>query len=156
MLIILTALGAILVPIIGNAITRSHLATCLTNFPEVTKMLNTARAVNGSMGNNWTNPVDARVSNDTVTGVDQFPAANVGQLTQDQIDALADLGLETFTSVPPTAANVTFDNGVESQTPTVLTPATDVVVLAPGEEAGLFLPAPGANQQYVFFTIDKS
>ncbi|MEM9347598.1 MAG: type II secretion system protein [Planctomycetota bacterium] len=154
-LIILTALGAILVPIIGNAITRSHLSTCLTNFPEVTKMLNTAQAVNGNLGDGWTNPVDAVVTNDAGS-TDQFVAAQVGQLTADQIAGLVDLGMENFTSVSPTAANVTFDNGVVTGGGVPLTDTTDVVVLTAADAEGLYLPAAGANQQYVFFTLDKS
>lgn len=148
-LVILTALGAILVPIVGSAITRSHLATCLTNFPEVTRMLNQASNLQGSYGNNWTNPVGVLVADGT-----QFTPT---VLSADEIAALGDLGLETFTTPDPATAdyNVTFNNGVESQTPSGLA-GEQVVVLTAAAAEGLFLPTPAANQKYVWFAIDKS
>ncbi len=157
-LTILVALGAILVPVVGNALTRSHLSTCLTNFPEVTKMLIQAEATRGTLGDGWTNPVDAP----------EF-ASRAGALTDDQIDALDDLmapggnatagtGEAVFTSIVATTPgfNVTFENGVTPGGGAALTNTTDVVVLTAADAEGLYLPAAGANQQYVFFAIDKS
>ena len=158
-LVILTALGAILVPIIGNAITRSHLATCLTNFPEVTKMLNQASNLQGGYGDGWTNPENV------MTPAATDPQFSGAPLTDDQIGALAGLGLENFTA-PNTATpeyNVTFNNGVAPGSGSALTGGTggtDVAVLtAEGIEALNLPPLPTTNtdnEQYVFFAIDKS
>ena len=148
-LVILTALGAILVPIIGNAITRSHLATCLTNFPEVTKMLNQASNLQGGYGNNWTNPVDVMEADSSA-----FAAAS---LSADEVAALAAIGLEEFTAPDPSIAdyNVTFNNGVESDTPTALGATDNVAVLTDTMASDLFLPTDN-GEKYVFFAIDKS
>lgn len=149
-LVILTALGAILVPVIGSAITRAHLATCLTNFPEVTRMLNQASNLQGTLGDGWTNPI---ASGDFGAGA---------PLTDDQIAALADLGLENFTTIDTSIAeyNVTFNNGVEPvdfvATPAPLTDTTNVVVLSAAQVTESYLPPAEAGQQYVFFAIDKS
>lgn len=154
-LTILVALGAIIVPVIGNAITRSHLATCLTNFPEVSKMLITANATRGEFGDGWTNPVRADGS-----PAEGFEAADYGSLTQDQIDALTDLGMVNFTNLGDPSAidgyNVTFNNGVVPGAGSPLTTGDEVAVLSADDAQNVFLPPAAAGQQYVFFAIDKS
>jgi prepilin-type N-terminal cleavage/methylation domain-containing protein len=153
-LTILTALGALLVPIVGNAITRSHLATCLTNFPEVTRMLNTSQAINGTIGDGWTNPVLANGS--PAAG---FIAGDYGTLTQEEIDALAELGMENFTDLGDDTVpgyNVTFNNGVVRGAGTPLVAdTTNVPVLSDDDAENVFLEFAG-DEKYVFFAIDKS
>jgi len=152
-LVILTALGALLVPIVGGAITRSHLATCLTNFPEVTRMLQRSQTISNTLGDGWTNPVNADGS--PAAG---FDAADLGTLTQDEIDALAELGLVNFTDLgDPSVAgyNVTFNNGVVPESGSPLTTTTNVPVLEDGDAQDVFLPSAG-DEKYVFFAIDKS
>lgn len=155
-LVILTALGSILVPVVGGALTRSHLSTCLTNFPEVTKMLAGANAIQGTYGDGWTNP--AAAAPETAGALDF--AGKIGNLTDDQIGGLADLGLVNFSGIDTTTAeyNVTFNNGVSQDPATLaaLTDTTDVVILSAADAEDLYLPAAGANQQYVFFALDKS
>jgi prepilin-type N-terminal cleavage/methylation domain-containing protein len=148
-LTILVALGAILVPVVGNALTRSHLATCLTNFPEVTKMLINAEATRGTFGDGWTNPVDE--NGDTV---DSMPA---GTISTDEIAALAELGMVNFTSLDTTTGdyNVTFNNGVAPGGGAALSDGDPVVVLSQTQAQELYLDAE-AGDKYVFFAIDKS
>lgn len=158
-LTILTALGALLVPVVGNAITRSHLATCLTNFPEVTRMLQRSQTLSNTLGDGWTNPVNADGS--PAAG---FDGGDLGTLTQEEIDALAELGLVNFTNLgnPLTDApggepyNVTFNNGVAPETGGQLVADTTVVpVLEDADAQNVFLPSAG-DEKYVFFAIDKS
>lgn len=144
-LIILVGLGGLLVPAISNALTRTHVSTCLANFPEVTSMLVRSEVISGSYGDGWTNPM---ASGDF---------ALKGTLTTDEIASLAAVGMINFTEIDPSVPdyNVTFNNGVTSGNGSPLT-TSDAVVLLDGATANeLFLPTVG-SERYVFFAIDKS
>jgi len=162
-LTILVALGGLLVPVIGNALTRSHLGTCTANFAEISKMLIRAEAVNGNLGNGWTNPASIMVPAAT------DPAFTAASLTTEEIAALSEIGMTLFSTPSPLATatgadgepyNVTFNNDVDSgaaaNAPAALTATTtNVAVLTPEGAAGLYLP--NANgEKYVFFSIDKT
>jgi type II secretory pathway pseudopilin PulG len=155
-LVILVGLGALLVPVIGNAITRTHLSTCLTNFPEVSKMLIAANTRTGSYGDGWTIPID--ISDAPAAG---FVAGDYGAITTDEIAALSAAGLNLFTRLDATEAdyNVTFNNGVlpigAGGNEAALTDGDLVPVLSPADAANVFLRTDN-GQRYVFFAIDKS
>ncbi|MEM8885815.1 MAG: prepilin-type N-terminal cleavage/methylation domain-containing protein [Planctomycetota bacterium] len=168
-LTILVALGSLLVPIIGNALTRSHVATCATNIPEISKALIFAQATSGDFGDGWTtgvfgagadapNPVNAVVG---LANTDGDPTTVVtlaaAVLTADEAAALNDLGINNvFNHGDPTLVDgydVTFNNGL---TGVPLDDTVPIITLTIEQVDGLSLPAAGANQKYVWLGIDKS
>lgn len=153
-LTILVALGGLLVPMVGNALTQSHLATCTANFAEVTKMLYRAQAVNGTMGDGWTNPAAAAASDTTLAANIDF-AGKLGTLSDEEIAALGELGMVNFSSIDTSVDdyNVTFNNGVGATA--VLADDTDVVILGTDDTEGLYLPNDN-GEKYVFFALDKT
>ncbi|MEM9301697.1 MAG: type II secretion system protein [Pseudomonadota bacterium] len=167
-LTILVAVGGILVPVIGNALTRSHVATCASNFSEVSKMLISANATLGQFGDNWTTgvfgagagagePVNNSAAN-TAGGGGGAGTLTVGNLTADQVLGLNDLGIVNVCSHGDPASvaeyDVTFNSGVVS-TCAALDETTDVIVLSAAEAADIYLQPPGPNEQYVWLGIDE-
>lgn len=157
-LVILIGLGGVMVPVIGNAITRTHLSTCLTNFPEVTRILVGSNVRTGSYGDGWTNPIDV----DGTTPAAGFVAGDYSAITSAEIAALASVGLQNFTSLNSSVDgyNVTFNNGVlpAGASGSNLGPLSDgdlVPTLSAADAANVFLPT-NNGQKYVFFAIDKS
>lgn len=173
-LTILVATGGILVPVINNALTRSHVATCATNFSEVSKMLIAANATIGNFGDNWTtgvfgagagagDPVNNSVA--TPDGGGAFFGGGtlaVGNLTADQAAAMNDLGIANVCNHGDPAAidayDVTFNNGIDTLGGTCVTldETVDVIVLTPAQVAEVYMPAAEAGQQYIWLGIDKS
>ncbi|MEM1449846.1 MAG: hypothetical protein AAGI22_12080 [Planctomycetota bacterium] len=107
-LTILVALGSLLVPVIGNALTRSHVATCASNIPEVARVLIGFGTTNTGFGDDWytgiygaaTSSADEVVNNSVTTftttggggngaGAGVTPTA----LVADEVAALASIGI---------------------------------------------------------------
>jgi prepilin-type N-terminal cleavage/methylation domain-containing protein len=145
-LTILVALGSLLVPVVRGALARSHVATCATSFPEVTKMLLTTEVVGTDYGDGWTTGVDQ-----TGTSVNN---ATTGTLTADEVDALNELGIENVFNHNTAEAdyNVTFNAGLTGVT---LDDTTDVIVLTDPQAESIYLQAAG-DEKYVWLGIDKS
>ncbi len=168
-LTILVAIGGLLVPVIGNALTRSHVATCASNYPEVTKMLITAEATRGEFGDGWTTGVfgvgagaDDPVNNSSAN-TDGGGYANggtggtlaVGNLATDEVTALNDLGITTvYNHGDPAAADydVTFNAGLTAET---LSATTDVIVLTDTQAELIYLQT-GGSEKYIWLGIDKT
>ncbi|MEM9386644.1 MAG: type II secretion system protein [Pseudomonadota bacterium] len=170
-LTILVATGGILVPVINNALTRSHVATCATNFSEVSKMLIAANATLGNFGDNWTTdifgagagagePVNNSATN-TDGGGGGGGSLQTGLLTTDQVAAINELGIVNVCNHGDPAAvdgyDVTFNSGIDTLGATCLTldDATPVLILTDVQAAEVFLPATTGSQQYVWLGIDK-
>lgn len=163
-LTILVALGGLLVPVIGNALTRSHVATCASNIPEIYKMLVTAEATRGEFGDGWTTgvfsagagdgqPVNNSAAN-TLGGGGGAGTLAVGTLTTGEIAALAELGIvNVFNHGDPTAPDydVTFNAGLTTE---ALGTTTEVIVLTAPQAEEIYLQA-GGSEKYIWLGIDK-
>ena len=177
-LTILVALGGVLVPVIGNALTRSHVATCATNFPEVTKLMIAANSTLGTYGSGWTTGVfvtGAAAGGDAAVNTVLNPAGvtdslNVDTLTDDQKEALADIGIGAVCDHSDTSIDefdVTFNSGIEDNCVALVDAAGDAVVadvhvleLTQDQWEGINLPDPttigGAGSAYIWLGLDKT
>ncbi|MEM6552382.1 MAG: type II secretion system protein [Planctomycetota bacterium] len=161
-LTILVALGSILVPIIGNALTRSHVATCATNIPEISKALIFAQATSGDFGDGWTTGVFASgtvVNNSALIafGGDGSDTLVAAVLTADEVSALNDLGItNVFEHGDPGSVDgwdVTFNSNL---TTTTLDTTTPIITLNAAQVSSLNLPAAGAGEKYIWLGIDET
>lgn len=113
-LVILVGLGGLLVPVISNALTRTHVATCSQNFPEITNALMRMETLRGVYGNFWDSALadgTTVVNLDTGTG-SGAPAYPTLTLTQGHVNALAGVGItDVFdhTATPSADYNITFN-----------------------------------------------
>ena len=147
-LTILVAMGGLLVPMIGSALTRTHVATCSATYPELTKMLSQMHLTTFSYGDNWTTGVDT--AGDAVNG-----GLTAGTLEADEVTALAEIGIvnvwDHAAPVDRTADyNITFEPELTSET---LSDSTSVLVLDDTQAAAIFLETAG-DEKYVWFGID--
>ncbi|MEM9827981.1 MAG: type II secretion system protein [Planctomycetota bacterium] len=168
-LVILVGLGGLLVPVIRNALTRTHVSTCAQSFSEITNSLNRIAALTGGYGDRWSTGVfgaganaDSAVNAFLADGTTARPGAALAihEITADEGEALEGLGIANVVdhADPTTVAgyNVTFNNGIDpTTTPEAITGA-DVIELSPAQAAGLYLPAAGPTQTYIWLGIDKS
>lgn len=159
-LTILVALGSLLVPVIGNALTRSHVATCASNIPEIAKTITGTLATNGTLGDDWStgvfdagvatnggSPVNAIVGLEAAGGTVTLAAA---ALTPEESAAMAELGItRVFNHGDPATVgeyDVTFNTGyVEAFLGTgpggTATP-TPVITLTDAQATNIFLSPP--------------
>ena len=138
-LVILVGLGGLLVPVISNALTQTHVATCAQNFPEITNALLRMETTKGHYGDGWDTAVDENSVH--VNGL------SVGTLTADEVIALNEVGIANVFNHNTAAPNynITFNPGY---VPATLDTSTNVVVLTPAQAAAISLPATG-TEKYV-------
>lgn len=132
-LTILVALGGILVPVLGNFLARSHVATCSTNIPELTKAVLLHNTEKARLPDRWQTGVagtaipagglfqgsPAIAAGGIVnvvlnTALPDFTAANALQiyaLVTTDVDGLEAAGIENVIDHGTTATNPTFDVG---------------------------------------------
>jgi type II secretory pathway pseudopilin PulG len=111
-LTILIALGAILVPLLPNMVSRSHDASSATNIGEISKQVQTYNQLYFSYPNNLDNLVDAAAGSSTLlptlAGGGNLNGMVVAQtLTAAQATALNNIGITSFAKLTGTAANGT-------------------------------------------------
>ncbi|MEM6257681.1 MAG: type II secretion system protein [Planctomycetota bacterium] len=148
-LTILVALGSLLVPVIGSALTRSHVATCSANIPEVFENLQRQFVLTGDYGDNWT----TAVVTGTAAGAGNSVNGNTTvALTDGEVDSLNEVGIENvFNHVPDTTTG--YIETFNCLDPTVENLAAgSVVILADGAD---LLPASPANSRYIWLGIDS-
>ena len=167
-LTILVALGSLLVPVIGNALTRSHVATCASNIPETSKMLVSANATLGTFGDGWTTGVFGAGTGDgdpvNNSAATPFGGGGTGSLaaaplTADEVLALNDLGItNVFNHGAPTSTgyDVTFNPALTAETFLFVSVCTEIFTLTAAQATGANLPAPTANQKFIWLGIDKT
>ncbi|MEM1210697.1 MAG: type II secretion system protein [Planctomycetota bacterium] len=168
-LTILIALGSLLVPVIGNALNRSHVSTCAQNIPDITAMLQRAELFTGDFGNGWSTGIitgtDQPVNNSaalfTLTGGGGNTAGTLvaEQLQADEVLALADLGITTvyYHDDPTTDGfNVTFSPYDPTAAGTTLATGAEVITLTDAQAQSIYLPVPVAGEKYIWLGIDKS
>ena len=146
-LVILTAIGGLLVLTIKDSLTRSHVATCATTFPEVHAMMQRVQVEFGQLGTDFDSGID---TGDTSAGVN---GQNVAPLTADEVTALAAAGITSVVDHDETAAdyNVTFNIGA---TPRTLADTEPVITLTDAQADQIFLPN-GSGEKYVWFGIGR-
>lgn len=113
-LIILVGLGGLLVPVIGNALTRTHVATCSANFPEITQALMRMETFRGVFGDGWDSALNESgdpVNNDLPGNGSDYITVT---LNADDVALLADVGIANVFDHPNTPGpdyNITFNPG---------------------------------------------
>jgi prepilin-type N-terminal cleavage/methylation domain-containing protein len=139
-LIILVGLGGLLVPVIGNALTRTHVATCSANFPEITQALMRMDALRGNFGDGWDSCTDGTLA---VNG----PGYTVVPLAAGEELALAEAGITQVFDHPDVTArtvdfNVTFNPEYRPARPLIV--GEELMTMTPEQAAALSLP-PGKH-----------
>ncbi|MEM8868338.1 MAG: type II secretion system protein [Verrucomicrobiota bacterium] len=153
-LVILIATGSLLVPTIKDALTRSHVATCASSFPEVHQMMQRVQLEFGAFGTDFDSGVDTA---DTTTPVNAAasaaPVIQTEALTADEVTALAAVGITSVVDHDATADdyNITFNIGATSRT---LADGEPVITLTDAQAEAVFLPV-GAGIKYVWFGIGR-
>ncbi|HRQ88330.1 MAG TPA: prepilin-type N-terminal cleavage/methylation domain-containing protein [Bacteroidia bacterium] len=143
-LVILTGIGGLLIPTITNALQRTHLATCSTNFPEVHQMFQRVQLEFGGFGTGFDSGID-----DTGTSVNGY---NTDALTPDEAAALAAVGITGVVDHGPARTDPTFDIDPQARP---LADGEELITLTPTEAQGIFLPT-GNGEKYVWLGIGRN
>ncbi|MEM1159186.1 MAG: prepilin-type N-terminal cleavage/methylation domain-containing protein [Verrucomicrobiota bacterium] len=160
-LVILVGIGGLLVPTINNALSRTHVATCATSFPEVHQMMQRVQLEFGEFGTNFDSGIytggSDPVNNSTVTfaatggganGTGTLVAAN---LTANEVIGLAAVGIDSVVDHAAAPTNVTFSiDGVARP----LAAGGPVLTLTTAQADAIFLPT-GGGEKYVWFGIGR-
>jgi prepilin-type N-terminal cleavage/methylation domain-containing protein len=163
-LTILVAVGSLLVPMVGNGLTRSRVATCAANIPAINRMLQTQAITNGDFGDGWSTGVfasDVTGGGKPVNAV-ALTAANgdeptlvAAALTPDEVTALQGLGMtKVYDHGDPTTSdyNVTFNNKPRAET---IGTNTLVITLSNEQARRINLPET-TDGKYIWLGIDKT
>ncbi|MEM9015804.1 MAG: type II secretion system protein [Verrucomicrobiota bacterium] len=163
-LVILTGIGGLLVPTINNALSRTHVATCATTFPEVHQMMQRVQLEFGEFGTDFDSGIyeggaGDPVNNSTVTAAATGGGANGGgnlsasALTANEVIGLAAVGITSVVDHASPAPNVTFDIGGNQRT---LAAGEEVITLTDDQADAIFLPTGGTPaEKYVWFGIGR-
>jgi Tfp pilus assembly protein PilE len=135
-LTILVALGGILVPVLGNFLTRSHAATCSTNIPELSKAVLLHNTEKASLPNRWQTGIalGAIPAGQLFQGSAALAAGDIVNVTLNSVGANPQAA-QAYTLVTAdvdalTAAGITavLNHGVLAENPTFDIAATEAVV----------------------------
>ena len=155
-LIILVGLGGLLVPVISNALTRTHVATCSANFPEITQALMRMDALRGNFGNNWDSGMES--GGGALNNIPGAPGAPGGGYTTVALAAGEELALAAagitqvfdHTADPSPNYNVTFNP--EYAPARVLEVGEELITMTADQARAVFLPVVN-NEKYVVLGI---
>ncbi|WOO39499.1 prepilin-type N-terminal cleavage/methylation domain-containing protein [Rubellicoccus peritrichatus] len=160
-LVILVAVGGLLVPTISSSLSRSHVATCATSFPEVHNMVQRALLESSSLGTDFdsgiytggTDPVNNSTTTFTATegGANGTGALTTDALTAGEVVSLAGLGITSVVDHAAAPNNVTFDIGGVQR---VLATGDELITLTTGQADALFLPT-ADGEKYVWLGIGR-
>ncbi|MEL6105971.1 MAG: prepilin-type N-terminal cleavage/methylation domain-containing protein [Planctomycetota bacterium] len=147
-LVILVGLGGLLVPTISNALSRTHVSTCATTFPEVHQMMQRVLIETFDLGDSFDSAIDTGAAGAGVNG------QSVLTLNADDVAALAAAGITNVVDHDATAAdfNITFNIGA---TPRALAVGGELITLTPAQAAQIYLPS-AATDRYVWLGIGRS
>lgn len=119
-LTILTALGGILVPVIGNMIARTHFAKCSVTIPDITRNISRSFASDLTYPDRWDSLISAADGTSLYPnnpgGPDVSGELTTVTLTADQADGMAAVGITSVVDLEPlvisggTAENATWDS----------------------------------------------
>ena len=108
-LTILTALGGILVPVIGNMIDHTHFAKCSVTIPDITRNITRSFTADLTYPDRWDSLISAADGTslypDLPGGSTVSGELTTATLTAAQADGLAALGITTVIDLEPTVAN---------------------------------------------------
>lgn len=108
-LTILTALGGLLVPVIGNMIARTHFAKCSVTIPDITRQISRSFTSDLRYPNRWDSLIDATDGTSLYSDLPGGSTVNgelaTIDLTADQADGLAAVGITQVIDLEPTVAN---------------------------------------------------
>lgn len=162
-LVILTGLGGLLVPTINNALTRTHIATCATTFPEVHQMMQRVQLEFGQFGTDFDSGIQTGGTTPVNAAASATPVIQSVALTDDEALALAAVGITSVVDHDPAATdyNITFNIGATQRllvdsvaTPTAASANPEVITLTAAQAEAIFLPA-GGSEKYVWFGIGR-
>lgn len=164
-LTILVALGGIVVPVVGNFFTRSHVATCTTNIPELSKLMIMKASENGAYPDGFQTGIASAafthgaisvasgdVVNNTLNGASGLQTHT---LTADEVLALNGAGITTVYD-HGVASDPTFEIDPTSRT---LAAGQELVALTNEQAEAISLPIGTgtstaiANQRYVWLGL---
>jgi len=146
-LVILTGIGGLLIPTITNALTRTHVATCASNFPEVHQMMQRVQLEFGEFGTKFDSGIDVGTAGTGVNG------QTVLTLNAADVTALAAVGITDVVDHDAAALdyNVTFNIGATTR-PLVV--GTTLITLTEAQAGSIFLPN-AALDRYVWLGIGR-
>jgi len=141
-LVILIGLGGLLVPTITNALSRTHVSSCASTFPEVHQMMQRVQLEFGSFGTGFDSGIytDGEPVNNSITqgtGAAGAGTLAVENLTADEAAALAAVGITNVFDHSVPAPNVTFDIGATTRP---LGDAQPLITLTDAQASAIFLP----------------
>jgi prepilin-type N-terminal cleavage/methylation domain-containing protein len=147
-LVILTGIGGLLIPTINNALSRTHVATCAANFPEVHQMFQRVQLEFGQFGTGFDSGIETGSPTASVNGYEIQP------LTAGEAAALANVGILGVVDHDPAAPgyNVTFNIG---STPRTLEAGGNLITLTPAQADDIFLPTAN-GEKYVWLGIGRN
>ncbi|MEM1228570.1 MAG: prepilin-type N-terminal cleavage/methylation domain-containing protein [Planctomycetota bacterium] len=149
-LVILVGLGGLLVPTISNALSRTHVATCATSFPEVHQMIQRRLAETFDIGTGF----DTAVTTAGAAVNSSGGTLTIRTLDANEVAALSALGITTVFDSDPTVAgyNPTFSIGATSETVAV---GTQVIELTDAQAQSIFLPTDN-GEIYIWLGIGRT
>jgi hypothetical protein len=135
-LTVLVALGGILVPVLGNYLTRSHIAACSTNVPELSKSILLFQAEKGSLPDDW----ESGIAGAAITAGQMFPGQPLiaaGDVINNVVHAENGIEVIALTAADVAALNAAgitsvFDHGAAAASPTFDIAATARPLAAAG------------------------
>jgi hypothetical protein len=161
-LTVLTALGGILVPVIGNMISRTHFAKCAVTIPDITRSLARSFASDLRYPDQW----DSLVADDgglfsKLPGGDAGGDLSIATLSAEQVGGLAALGIESVVDLDNTIdGDATWDVAELGKELRPLVEGGEVVVLLPGGASAKSLNLKrhdvDGTTQYVVFGIGNN
>jgi len=147
-LVILVGIGGLLLPTINSALSRTHVATCASNFAEVHQMVQRQIIETGGVGDNFDSGIaDTVVAAGATAGVN---GQNVDVLTVAEVDALNNLGINTVLDRGPAFGDPTFD--IDPQQETLVGTTSVAVILDVAQAQEIYLPT-GNGERYAWFGI---
>lgn len=152
-LTVLVALAGILLPTLPNLLTKSHVAVCSTNRPEMNKAVMTYAFLNtGAYPNQLDNLVDATDDASGLHGGGVFPAntLTVDTLSAGEVDSLAEIGI-TEIILADWDESPTF--GAHAGTLTTVDNTVNVLLADDAHIEEIFNVAPVAGSTYVVFGV---
>ncbi|MEM9399241.1 MAG: prepilin-type N-terminal cleavage/methylation domain-containing protein [Verrucomicrobiota bacterium] len=161
-LVILVGIGGLLVPTINNALSRTHVATCATSFPEVHQMMQRVQLEFGEFGTDFDSgiyegggdPVNNSAATFTLTGggANGTGALVANALTANEVISLEGAGITSVVDHAGTPPNVTFDIGANQRT---LTTGGTLLNLSNAQANAIFLPDAPAGSRYFWLGIGR-
>ncbi|MEM9446549.1 MAG: type II secretion system protein [Verrucomicrobiota bacterium] len=150
-LVILIGIGGLLVPTINNALTRTHVSSCATTFPEVHQMMQRVQLEFGEFGTDFDSGID---QDGTAVNGTNFEA-----LSADQAAALAAVGITSVidhdAAATATGFNVTFNINPDGDPARTLADGENVITLTQDQAQSIFLDHDGVADKYVWFGIGR-